>query len=645
MSAVCDFAKTAEVLARNSASGVWVYKAKHVVSGLEVAWKEITCPSFHFDRIKRESYLQSSLNHPYIAPILAKEETIGPKCRLILVSPLAETDLNKEIIKRETDSAPWTEAELLTLLAMCIQALAYCQLQGLSHRDLKPANIFLTSQGVIQLGDFGSAKEVGATECEQTFVGTPRYLSPALRAAFPALLRCRTKPIYNAYKSDVYSLAITFLHMAKLDYPEELETLEGLQSSIENCVANLTYGEELKTVLRSMLTVDEGARPDFVQLLSWIQSEIKPIASAFYAKRPKNSCSSCSSPANYICICNFPVPLLCSTCTNSHTSAGHCIRPLPEAIKYNSLVKVQRHRAIAEKKRALDEAIKGVGRDMEQLGEKMRGLVLAREEAEEMLAGDCDAIEYCPFPATPLDAQSTSLPCSLIPVFQKQQVFLYCPSSLWRSFALPSLCIDSCSSLALVSAELVLAVGGEASPRQAVTVSCWSGEIKSLGQCEVERKQAGVVAALGSAFIFGGQKVGKSAEKLPLAGGTSTPLACLPAPKRSFTPCLYSNLIYLPGASIHTYDPATDLYRLLTVCGLAFECCSCIVQTDTLYCFTSLGAVWLDLRKNRPVVRTAAWGTLEHCSLLVWLGDSVYISGNGQLRKLRMDTKEITTVE
>lgn len=633
MLTVDEFTKTAEVLGRNSASGVWVFKAKHTVSGLEVAWKEITCPRSHFERIKRESDLQSSLNHPYITPILAKEESIGPKCRLILVSPLAETDLNKEIVKRGTDNAPWTEAELTTLLAMCIQALAHCQLQGLSHRDLKPANIFLTSQGVIQLGDFGSAREVAATECELTLVGTPRYLSPALRGAFPALLQYGAKPVHNAYKSDVYSLGLSFLHMAKLAYPEGLEVLEGLQSSVDNCVDSLTYGEGLKTVLRTMLAVDEGRRPDFLQLLSWIQGEITPIASAFYGQR----CGFCDSPESNICLCQFPVPSLCRVCS-SHVSAEYCIL---EATKDTSLV--QHYRATTEEKRTLGNAIEDTGSHLTGLS----GLALNRDQAERRIGESCLPIEPCcssSCPSIPLDAAS-ALQWSWIPVFQRQQVRLYCPPSEWRSFPLPSLCIDSCSSLALLSAELVLVVGGEENPLQVVTVNCWSGEIKSLGHCEVARKQAGVVAALGCVFIFGGLKAGKSAEKLSLSGGNSAPLSCLPASKRSFTPCLYFHLIYLPGSSFHTYDPATDLYRLLTVCGLAFHCCSCIVQGDTLYCFTSLGAVWLDLRKNRPVVRTAAWGQLEHCSLSVLQGNSVYFSGNGQLRQFSMDTKETTTID
>jgi serine/threonine protein kinase len=686
---VGDFVRTEEVIYRNSISGVTIFKAKHATTGLQAAWKEVNYPRPRSNRLNQEVSLQSKLTHPYISPILASQESSE---QLILVSPLAETDLSKEILKRKSHFAPWTEQELSVLLAMCVQALAHCQRLGLSHRDIKPANIFLTAQGVVQLGDFGSAREIGTMEGKMSLVGTPLYLSPALKSALTSL----TKPVHNAYKSDVYSLGLTFLHMARLEYPEEQE-----RRSFDHYVRNLNYGEWLKTVLGVMLTEHEAERVDFIGLQAWTQDKIKPISSVFYRETSETACISCNSHADYICLCEFPVLVLCSSCVNSHSSAAHCLRPISEASKYCSKAALQRYidrtAIITKVKTGLQATIEGAKSGLEELDrrcmeviqeikrikeERRRELLDIKDKAEEILAkagkeleeqrdeaGESwfsawNAVELpyftikntsfasadCIFPSListdHLDALSMLLqPPPIIPLLHKEQISLYFPHSHWCSFPLSSsLCIDSCTSLALANAELVLAVGGETHPRQVATISSVSGEVDRLGQCGTARKRAGVVVTLGYAFIFGGQNSEKSAEKLPLSCGKSCSLSSLPVPKHSFTPCLYSSHIYLPGPSIHIYDPAEDHYRLFTACGLPIQYCSCVVREDTLYCFTSLGTVWLDLRKSRPVVRTAAWGALQDWTLPVWAGNSVYFSGENKLIRLRMDTKEMTTL-
>ncbi|CCW70666.1 unnamed protein product [Phytomonas sp. Hart1] len=52
------------------------------------------------------------------------------------------------------------------------------------HRDVKSANMFLTSHGIIKLGDFGFSKRFETTISSETvtgtFLGTPFYLSPEM---------------------------------------------------------------------------------------------------------------------------------------------------------------------------------------------------------------------------------------------------------------------------------------------------------------------------------------------------------------------------------------------------------------------------------------------------------------------------------
>lgn len=66
------------------------------------------------------------------------------------------------------------------------------------HRDLKTQNIFLTSNGMIKVGDFGIAKVLSNTkELARTQIGTPYYFSPEI---------CNGRPYNN--KSDVWSLGV-----------------------------------------------------------------------------------------------------------------------------------------------------------------------------------------------------------------------------------------------------------------------------------------------------------------------------------------------------------------------------------------------------------------------------------------------------
>jgi hypothetical protein len=71
--------------------------------------------------------------------------------------------------------------QVLTITDPILDCLAACHAIGVIHRDLKPANVFLCSDGVVKLLDFGVAQFRSATAertASGTALGTPAYMSP-----------------------------------------------------------------------------------------------------------------------------------------------------------------------------------------------------------------------------------------------------------------------------------------------------------------------------------------------------------------------------------------------------------------------------------------------------------------------------------
>ena len=78
---------------------------------------------------------------------------------------------------------------------------------------------------------------------------------------------------HNPYKSDVFSLGLTFYHMASLQSPcglNDLDTL--LQERINTAVNGLEYGANIKNLIMHMLCVDESNRPDFIMLKNFFST-------------------------------------------------------------------------------------------------------------------------------------------------------------------------------------------------------------------------------------------------------------------------------------------------------------------------------------------------------------------------------------
>jgi serine/threonine protein kinase len=149
-------------------------------------------------RFKNEAKAMVALEHPNIRQVIDYGEYNNRP--YIIQEYLDGTDLSERI-------GTLDDATLQNIWTKTLEGLQYSHTKNIIHRDIKPSNLFLTNHNQLKIVDFGIAKVQDAVSITGTgqALGSLLYMSPE-QIIDPKRVSTAT---------DVYSLAITMLHLIK----------------------------------------------------------------------------------------------------------------------------------------------------------------------------------------------------------------------------------------------------------------------------------------------------------------------------------------------------------------------------------------------------------------------------------------------
>ncbi|KAJ8391441.1 hypothetical protein AAFF_G00089150 [Aldrovandia affinis] len=221
--------------------------------------KEIRLPKTQCgqESSRTEALLLSRMKHPNI---VAYRESFEADGHLYIVMEYCTGGDLLQKMKQQKNTLFSVEVILRWFAQMCLGA-KHIHDKRVLHRDLKSKNIFLTDNGTVKLGDFGSACILNSSRAYvYSYVGTPYYMSPEI---------WDSKPYNN--KSDVWSLGCVLYELCTLRHPFQatswksliLKVCRGAYPPLPN---HLPY--ELHYLIKQMFKTNPRDRPSLHTILT-----------------------------------------------------------------------------------------------------------------------------------------------------------------------------------------------------------------------------------------------------------------------------------------------------------------------------------------------------------------------------------------
>ncbi|XP_045444594.1 serine/threonine-protein kinase Nek3 isoform X4 [Pipistrellus kuhlii] len=206
---------------------------------------------------RKEAVLLAKMKHPNIVAFTESFEAEG---HLYIVMEYCDGGDLMQKIKHQKGKLFPEDMILNWFTQMCL-GVNHIHKKHVLHRDIKSKNIFLTQNGQVKLGDFGSAHLLSnpmAFAC--TYVGTPYYVPPEIWENMP----------YNN-KSDIWSLGCILYELCALKHPFQANSWKSLilkvcQGSVSPLPSHYSY--ELQHLIKQMFKRNPSHRPSATTLLS-----------------------------------------------------------------------------------------------------------------------------------------------------------------------------------------------------------------------------------------------------------------------------------------------------------------------------------------------------------------------------------------
>lgn len=242
------------------------------------------------ERFHNEALVMVKLNHPNIRQVYGYGYLGTRHC--IIMEYLEGSDL-EALMK---SGRRFSDEELKRWWNQIADTLNYTHSRGVVHRDIKPSNLFLDNNGNIKLLDFGIAKlkESMSMTRTGTMMGTLMYMSPE-----------QVMDSKNIdYHTDIYSLAVTFVHLlsGKAPYDSDTSGDYAVRKGIVEQEFDLSsVPAEWRGFLRPYLSKEPSRRPP---LRPFEMVQDNPNPNPFVDQSTKVSTSATESAAPAVVVTN-----------------------------------------------------------------------------------------------------------------------------------------------------------------------------------------------------------------------------------------------------------------------------------------------------------------------------------------------------